>query len=165
MEMKFDNLDLKILNIVSKNARVPVKEIAERCEVSRAAVHQHLARMRAEKMIADTGFRVNPRDLGYGICTFVGIRLEKASYYKQVVPQIEVIPEVVECHYTTGSYALLIKLYATDNVHLMEILSDRIQSIKGVSSTEAMVSLEEGFLRNLPIPEVTNMPSRRKKTK
>ena len=95
----------------------------------------------------------------------MGIRLEKASYYKQVVPQIEAIPEVVECHYTTGSYALLIKLYATDNVHLMEILSDRIQSIKGVSSTEAMVSLEEGFLRNLPIPEVTNMPSRRKKTK
>ena len=95
MEMKFDNLDLKILNIVSKNARVPVKEIAERCEVSRAAAHQHLARMGAEKMIADTGFRVNPRDLGYGICTFVGIRLEKASYYKQVVPQIEAIPEVV----------------------------------------------------------------------
>ena len=83
-------------------------------------------------VITGSGYRVNPKDLGYTTCTYIGVRLERAAMYREVLPQIEAIPEVVECHYTTGPYSMLIKLYAVDNSHLMHILSNRIQSIAGV---------------------------------
>ena len=151
--MKIDKLDRKILAIISDNARIPFRDVAERCGVSRAAIHQHVQRMVERGVITGSGYRVNPKDLGYTTCTYIGVRLERAALYREVLPQIQAIPEVVECHYTTGPYSMLIKLYAVDNSHLMHILSDRIQSITGVSSTETLISLAEGFVRNMPIPE------------
>ena len=151
--MKIDKLDRRILAIISDNARIPFRDVAERCGVSRAAIHQHVQRMVERGVITGSGYRVNPKDLGYTTCTYIGVRLERAALYRAVLPQIEAIPEVVECHYTTGPYSMLIKLYAVDNSHLMHILSNRIQSIAGVSSTETLISLAEGFVRNMPIPE------------
>ncbi|WP_297946373.1 Lrp/AsnC ligand binding domain-containing protein [uncultured Porphyromonas sp.] len=151
--MKIDKLDRRILAIISDNARIPFRDVAERCGVSRAAIHQHVQRMVERGVITGSGYRVNPKDLGYTTCTYIGVRLERAAMYREVLPQIEAIPEVVECHYTTGPYSMLIKLYAVDNSHLMHILSNRIQSIAGVSSTETLISLAEGFVRNMPIPE------------
>lgn len=153
MNMKIDKLDRRILAIISDNARIPFRDVAERCGVSRAAIHQHVQRMVERGVITGSGYRVNPKDLGYTTCTYIGVRLERAAMYREVLPQIKAIPEVVECHYTTGPYSMLIKLYAVDNSHLMHILSDRIQSIAGVSSTETLISLAEGFVRNMPIPE------------
>ena len=151
--MKIDKLDRRILAIISDNARIPFRDVAERCGVSRAAIHQHVQRMVERGVITGSGYRVNPKDLGYTTCTYIGVRLERAALYREVLPQIEAIPEVVECHYTTGPYSMLIKLYAVDNSHLMHILSNRIQSIAGVSSTETLISLAEGFVRNMPFPE------------
>ena len=151
--MKIDKLDRRILAIISDNARIPFRDVAERCGVSRAAIHQHVQRMVERGVITGSGYRVKPKDLGYTTCTYIGVRLERAALYREVLPQIEAIPEVVECHYTTGPYSMLIKLYAVDNSHLMHILSNRIQSIAGVSSTETLISLAEGFVRNMPIPE------------
>ena len=151
--MKIDKLDRRILAIISDNARIPFRDVAERCGVSRAAIHQHVQRMVERGVITGSGYRVNPKDLGYTTCTYIGVRLERAAMYREVLPQIEAIPEVVECHYTTGPYSMLIKLYAVDNSHLMHILSNRIQSIAGVSSTETLISLAEGFVRNMPISE------------
>lgn len=150
--MKFDKLDRQILSIISDNARLPFRDVAERCGVSRAAIHQHVQRMTEQGIITGSGYHINPKALSYTTCTYIGVRLERAALYKEVLPQIEAIPEVVECHYTTGPYSMLIKLYAIDNSHLMHILSDQIQTIKGVSSTETLISLAEGFVRNMPIP-------------
>ena len=89
--------------------------------------------------------------LGYATCTYIGVKLEKGSMYKDVVPELEKIPEVVECHFTTGPYTMLIKLYARDNQHLMELLNDRIQMIHGVVETETLISLEQSMNREIPI--------------
>ena len=71
--------------------------------------------------------------------------------YRDVVPELEKIPEVVECHFTTGPYSMLIKLYARDNQHLMELLNDKIQMIHGVVDTETLISLEQSMNRSIPI--------------
>lgn len=149
--MKLDKLDRKILAIISGDARIPFRDVAERCGVSRAAVHQHVQRMVERGVITGSGYSINPKDLGYTTCTYVGVRLERAALYREVLPQIEAIPQVVECYYTTGPYSMLIKLYAVDNENLMDILSNRIQSIHGVASTETLISLAEGFVRSVPI--------------
>lgn len=148
---KIDNLDRKILEIIMKNARIPSKDVALECNVSRAAIHQRIQRMIDMKVITGSGYNVNPKALGYTTCTYVGVKLEKGSMYRDVVPELEKINEVVECHFTTGPYTMLIKVYARDNQHLMELLNDKIQHIHGVTATETLISLDESMNREIPI--------------
>ena len=148
---KIDSLDKKILGIISANARLPFKDVAAECGVSRAAIHQRVQRLIDMGVIVGSGFHVNPVSLGYNTCTYVGITLERGSMYKKVVSEFQKIPEIVECHFTTGPYTMLIKLYSRDNEHLMDLLNNRIQEIKGVISTETLISLEQSISRTVPV--------------
>ena len=148
---RIDKLDRKILNIIMKNARIASKDVAAVCGVSRAAIHQRIQRLIDMKVIVGSGYNVNPRRLGYNTCTYVGVKLEKGSLYREVVKELEKIKEVVECHFTTGPYSMLIKVYAQDNQHLMELLNDRIQHIAGVTETETLISLEQSMNRQIDL--------------
>ncbi|MBO5028500.1 MAG: Lrp/AsnC ligand binding domain-containing protein [Muribaculaceae bacterium] len=148
---RIDKLDRKILNIIMKNARIASKDVAAVCGVSRAAIHQRIQRLIEMKVIVGSGYNVNPRRLGYNTCTYVGVKLEKGSLYREVVKELEKIKEVVECHFTTGPYSMLIKVYAQDNQHLMELLNDRIQHIAGVTETETLISLEQSMNRQIDL--------------
>ncbi len=152
---KLNKLDVKILNVVSRNSRLSIKDIAEECGASRSAVNQRINRLTAEGVIRDPGYQVDPKALGYTTCTYVGIRLERGSLYKEVVPKLQDIEEIVECHYTTGPYGMLIKLYAVDNQDLMRILNGIIQEIPGVVATETLISLDLSFERGI---SVKNLP-------
>ena len=120
---KVDMLDKQILEIISSNARIPFKDVAAECGVSRAAIHQRVQRLVDMKVIIGSGYHVNPSSLGYATCTFVGIKLERGAMYRSVCEAFKAIPEIVECHFTTGPYTMLIKLYARDNAHLMDLLN------------------------------------------
>lgn len=148
---KIDQLDLQILRIISQNARIPFRDVAEMCGVSRAAVHQRVQRLIDIEVITGSGYHVNPKKLGYTTCTYVGICLVKGSMYKHVVELLHEIPEVVECNFTTGPYTLMIKMYARDNEHLMQLINDRIQGMAEVSSTETLITLDESIHREIPI--------------
>ena len=148
---KIDNLDRKILQIIMRNARIPSKDVAVECGVSRAAIHQRIQRMIDMNVITGSGYNVDPRVLGYATCTYIGVKLERGSMYRDVVPELEKIREVVECQFTTGPYTMLIKLYARDNQHLMELLNDKIQHIAGVTATETLISLEMSINREIPV--------------
>ena len=148
---KIDNLDKKILSILSKNARIPFKDVAAECNVSRAAIHQRVQRLIENDVITGSGFDVNPKSLGYATCTYVGITLERGSMYKDVVKRLELIPEVVECHFTTGPYTMLVKLFARDNEQLMQLINAQLQEIPGVTATETLISLEQSIKREIPV--------------
>lgn len=148
---KIDSLDKRILEIISNNARIPFKDVAGKCGVSRAAIHQRVQRLIDMNVIVGSGYHVMPASLGYNTCTYIGITLEKGSMYADVVEKFMDIPEIVECHYTTGPYTMLIKLYAKDNAHLMELLNGRLQQIPGVVSTETLISLNQSIKKELPI--------------
>ncbi len=146
-----DQIDLHILDIITKNARIPFKDVAAEVGVSRAAVHQRVNRMIEMDVIVGSGYHIDPKKVDYKTCTYVGIFLEKGGFYDDVAIKLQDISEIVECHYTTGQYAIFVKVYARDNEHLKEILSDKVQKIPGVSSTETFISLEETFKRQVPI--------------
>lgn len=148
---KIDKLDLHILKIVMHNARIPSKDVAEECGVSRAAIHQRLQRLIDMKVITGSGYKVNPKTLGYATCTYIGVNLERGALYRNVVPELEKIPEVVECHFTTGPYTMLIKLYVRDNEQLMDLLNNKIQMIPGVVGTETLISLDNSIDREIPV--------------
>ena len=147
---KIDSLDRKILDIIMRNARIPSKDVAVECGVSRAAIHQRIQRLIELNVITGSGYTVNPKVLGYSTCTYIGVTLERGAMYRDVVPEFEKISEIVECHFTTGPYTMLIKLYARDNEHLMNLLNNRIQMIPGVVGTETLISLDKSIDRQIP---------------
>lgn len=146
-----DKLDRKILSIIKKNARTPFLEVGRACDVSGAAVHQRVQRLIKEGVIVGAEFVLDPKKVGFHTCAYIGIFLEKASLYDEVVKKLEQLPEIVECHYTTGSHSIFIKIYARDNEHLKNILTNHLQCIQGIARTETFISLEETFRKQLPV--------------
>ncbi len=148
---QIDSLDKKILSLLMNDARMPFLEVARECNVSGAAIHQRINRLTNKGIITGSELKVDPQKLGYSTCAYMGIFLEKASMFKEVVKQLEAIPEITECNYTTGTYAIFIKVYSRDNSHLRDILTEKLQTIKGITGTETFISLEERFNRILHI--------------
>lgn len=152
-KLQIDSLDKKILSYVTKNARMPFLEVARECNVSGALIHQRINRLISMGVITGSEFILDPKKVGYHTCAYIGIFLERANLYLDAVKKIESIPEVVECHYTTGSYAIFIKLYAKNNDNLRKVLVDDIQSITGVTSTETIISLDQKFIRQVAVDQ------------
>ncbi len=153
VHFRIDSLDKKILNILIRDARTPFLEIARQCKVSGAAIHQRIEKMQEAGIIEGSHLYVNPVRLGFLTQAFVGIQVNLTSTrtHDEVFGKISKIPEVVECHHTTGKYSLFVKIYARSNEHLKNILVEKIQSILEVTSTETFISLQEGFVRQIPI--------------
>jgi Lrp/AsnC family transcriptional regulator for asnA, asnC and gidA len=144
-----DATDQKILSFLVKNARMPFLEIARECGVSGAAIHQRVKRLEANGVITGSRLLVKPQALGLNVCAFVSVSLSEASKYNEVVASLKKIPEVVECHFVTGKYALLVKIYCLDNEHLMEVLLNTIQKIPFIQATETMIALDEAIDRQV----------------
>ncbi len=146
-----DDLDRKILKLITANARIPFLEVARECGVSGAAIHQRVQRLVAVGVIVGSEFIVSPQKLGYNTTAYMGIYLEKVTFDKKVLKQLREISEVVECHHTTGQYAIFIKIQTKTNKHLMKIIDTDLQAIDGIARTETFISLEEDFKRQIPI--------------
>ena len=149
--VQIDGIDKKILRALMADARTPILEIARSVGVSGAAIHQRLRKLEKSGLLAGSKFVINPRVLGYTTMAFVGIFLDKAASNPDAVKQLKRIPEVLECHYTTGDWSILIKVLCKDNEHLMHILNREIQSIPGVSRTETFISLQQQIDRQIKI--------------
>jgi len=144
-----DHLDQKILSDLIKNARMPFLEIAREHNISGAAVHQRVKKMEEAGIITGARLLVKPTALGFDVCAYVGVHLIQSNQYKATVEAIKIIPEVVECHFVTGDYALLLKLYCRDHGHLMDVLLNTLQNIPNVSKTETLISLDQIFERQV----------------
>ncbi len=147
-----DALDRKILGMVANDARIAFLEVARECNVSGAAIHQRIQKLTSLGVLKGSEFVLDPESIGYGTCAFVGLFLKDPSDFDHAVEELLKIPEIVECHYTTGNYDVFIKLYARDNHHLLSIIHDRLQPI-GVQRSETIISFNEAFHRQMPIPE------------
>ena len=148
---EIDGLDEKILKLITKNARIPFLEVARECGVSGAAIHQRVQRLLNIGVVSGSEFIVNPQKLGYNTCAYMGIYLEKGKFHTQVVDALRNIPEIVECHYTTGQYAIFVKIQTKTNKHLKQIIDLELQDIEGIARTETFISLEMDFKRQVPI--------------
>ncbi|MDY4951232.1 MAG: Lrp/AsnC family transcriptional regulator, partial [Prevotella sp.] len=121
-----DSLDKKILSLIASDARTPFLEVARACNVSGAAIHQRIQRLTAIGILKGSQFIINPEKIGYETCAYIGLYLKDPSKFDEVVEELRKIPEVVECHYTTGGFDMFIKLYAKNNHHLLNIIHDKL---------------------------------------
>ncbi len=152
---QIDRLDKKILQLISQDARIPFLEVARECNVSGAAIHQRIQKLRNLGIVKGSEFVIDTYKIGYQTCAFIGIILSDIKKFDYVVGELKKIPEVVECHYATGKYSMFIKIYAKDNRHLLQIILERLTLIDGVAHTETFqLSLDEIFKRQLSVFEV-----------
>lgn len=146
-----DKIDRKILQLLVRNARMPFLEIARECGISGAAIHQRVKKLDEQGVILGSKLLVDPRLLGYDVCAFVGVRVQEPSLEGATIKALESIPEVVECHYITGKYNLMIKIFCRDNNHLMQTLGEGIRKIPGVVATETIISLAQPLSRQIDV--------------
>ena len=149
---QLDTLDIQILRMVANNARIPYLEVARECNVSGAAIHQRIQKMMSLGVLSGSEFKLNPTKIGLETCAFVGLYLKEPSEFDRVVEALEQIPEVVECHYTTGKYDLFIKMYVKGNAELKDVIHDKLLPL-GLARTETLISFNEVFRRQMPIPD------------
>ncbi|MBP1637302.1 MAG: transcriptional regulator, AsnC family [Bacteroidetes bacterium] len=155
---QIDRLDKKILQLISQDARIPFLEVARECNVSGAAIHQRIQKLRNLGIIKGSEFIIDTYKIGYQTCAYIGIVLTDIKKFDYVVAELKKIPEVVECHYATGKYSMFIKIYAKDNRHLLQIILEHLTLIEGVGHTETFqLSLDEIFKRQLSVFELDDV--------
>jgi len=156
MEIQVDATDRKILGLLVKDARKPFLEIARECGISGAAIHQRVKRLENAGIITGSRLLVKPEALGLDVCAFIQISLSEANKYPVVIEALRKIPEVVECHFITGRYALLVKMYCLSNEHLMDLVINKLQQIPHIQNTETLMSLHQPIERQIWVNEFQN---------
>ena len=149
---KLDKLDQRILHMISEDARVPFLEVARECNVSGAAIHQRIQKLTNMGILRGSQFVIDPEKIGYETCAYIGLNLKNPEDFDHVLVALKMIPEVTECHYTTGNFDMFIKIYAHNNHHLLNIIHDQLQPL-GLSSSQTLISFHSAFERQLPISE------------
>lgn len=150
---KLDKLDRQILRLISNDARIPFLEVARICNVSGAAIHQRIQKLTAMGIVKGSQFIIEPEKIGYETCAYIGLNLKNPERFDTVVEELKKIPEVVECHYTTGNFDMFIKIYALNNHHLLNIIHDRLQPL-GLASSQTLISFHSVLNRQLPISDL-----------
>lgn len=148
-----DALDKKILRLISQDARIAFLEVARSCGVSGAAIHQRIQKLTHLGVIKGSQFVIDPEKIGYETCAYIGLYLKDPGDFDKVVEALKRIPEVVECHYTTGGFDMFIKIYALNNHHLLNIIHDKLQPL-GLQRTETVISFNAAIDRQLPIIDI-----------
>ena len=148
-----DSLDRQILKLISQDARIPFLEVERACNVSGAAIHQRVAKLTNLGIIKGSQFVIDPEKIGYETCAYMGLFLKEPEKFDQVVEELKKIPEVVECHYTTGGFDMFIKIYAVNNHHLLEIIHDKLQPL-GLSRSETIISFNAAIDRQLSLKDI-----------
>ena len=149
-----DSLDKKILHLIAEDARIPFLEVARACNVSGAAIHQRIQKLTSLGILKGSQFVIDPEKIGYETCAYMGLFLKNPEKFDEVVEALRQIPEVVECHYTTGGFDMFIKIYAFNNHHLLNIIHDKLQPL-GLSRSETIISFNAAINRQLPL---VNLP-------
>ena len=150
---KLDQLDKRILKLIADDARIPFLEVARACNVSGAAIHQRIQKLTAMGILKGSQFIIDPEKLGYETCAYIGLNLKNPETFDEVVERLREIPQVVECHYTTGDYDLFIKIYAANNHHLLNIIHDQLQPL-GLARSESIISFHAAIDRQLPVVDL-----------
>lgn len=150
-KIQLDDIDCRILKFLVENARMPYLEIARECGISGAAIHQRVKKLEEAGVILGSNMVVDPKKLGLDVCAFVNLRIQDPMMTLSIAEKLKQIPEIVECHFITGTYAVMIKLFCRDNDHLMKAIFDGILRIPGVTSTQTYISLVESFRREIHI--------------
>ncbi len=148
---QLDPFDIRILNELTVDARIPLVKLAKKLKVSNTLIHQRVKKLREKGILVHATYVLDPWKLGYQTSAYTQIMLTDSKEHRKVEEHLKSIPEIVECVNIAGRYAILVKIYATNNRHLRDVIYDKILNIDGVEGTNSTISFETAFSRNVPL--------------
>ena len=148
---QLDPFDIRIINELTADARIPLVKLAKKLKVSNTLIHQRVKKLKENGILINATYLLDPWKLGYQTSAYTQIMLTDSKDHRNVENKLASIPEIVECVNISGRYALLVKIYATNNRHLRDIIYENILTIDGVEGTNSTISFETAFSRNVPL--------------
>ncbi len=148
---QLDPIDIRILNELTSDARVPLIQLSKKLKVSNTLIHQRMKKMKDSGILGKATYKLDPWKLGYQTSAFTQIMLSDSKHHKKVEDKLRKVIEIVECINIAGRYALLVRIHAKNNRHLRDIIYEKIHPIDGVEGTNTTISFESVFIRNIPL--------------
>lgn len=148
---QIDDLDRKILRELYKDARASFVDVAKKLVVSNATIHQRVQKLKLHGVLKGFQPVVDESKLGMTVTSIIGLYLKNAKDCQAVLDKLEKIPEVLEAYYTTGSYALILKVVTNDIQSFQLFLMEKLQHIAEVQSTESFICLSKPISKNLKV--------------
>lgn len=150
-EYQIDSLDRKILEYLLRDARKPFIEIARELKVSGGTIHQRIDKLEKSGILKGYTAKIDRTKMGFTITAFIGIHLKAAKDSELVLKTLKSFPEVIETHFTSGAYSLMAKVSTTTMQAYYDFLTDKVQMIKEIQSTESFFSLHSPVEREVVI--------------
>ena len=148
---QIDNVDRQILNILLQDARTPYLEIARKLIVSGGTIPQRIEKLKEAGIIRGSQINLDLKALGFDVTVFIGVHLKSSKELNHVINKLKKMPEVLEAHFTTGNYALLLKISTKSTVDFHKFLVEKLQPIEQVQATESFLSLDQPIKRKLSL--------------
>lgn len=149
MKNKLDDVDFKILGLLSDNAQMPYTEVAKKLNISPGTVHARIKKMKNLGVIKGATLNLDYSKIGWKMTIFLGVYLRETMLYKKVIDELTKVPEIVKIHHSTGKYDIFAKMHAKDSMHYRQIYQEAILTIKGIKGVESFISVEENMSRHI----------------
>ncbi|MFE3846658.1 Lrp/AsnC family transcriptional regulator [Flavobacterium sp. LB3P45] len=146
-----DYINQQIIKMLSADGRIAYSEIAKELKISNSLVHQRIRKLQDSGIISGFSVQLNPKEIGYETITYTGIATKEARFAYSIAEKLKEIPEVVECHFVSGKYALFLKIVAANNEEFRKVLYEQIHNIEGVGSTDSFISFGSAFQKNISL--------------
>jgi DNA-binding Lrp family transcriptional regulator len=140
--MQIDDLDVRLLDLLTAEPRVGVLQASRRLKVARGTVQARLDKLIGHGVIRDLAPTIDPAALGFPVTAFVSLEIAQHAGRAAVVEHLASIPEVIEAHTVTGGTDLWVRLVARDNTDLQRVI-DQVVAHKAVTRTVTVISLTQ----------------------
>jgi|TARA_B100000959_G_scaffold171269_1_gene179363 Lrp/AsnC family transcriptional regulator for asnA, asnC and gidA len=143
-ELKMDDIDHKILDLLVEDTRIPFTDIAKKLYISAGTVHIRVKKMEKIGIIKGSSLILDWKKLGYTFTAYVGLLINNSSQIKYIIEKLKKIPNITVAHVTSGRFNIYLKIRAKSTTHAKNIIFS-LDEIEGVYRTESMISLEESI--------------------
>ena len=150
---QIDKTDRQILALLQQDARMAYLDIARKILVSGGTVHQRVDKLKKLGIIKGSKINLDYRKLGHDVTVFLGVHLTSTKDLSPVIEKMRTFNEVIEVHYTTGDFALLIKVRTKSISDFHQFLTQKLQGLEGIRATESFVILDSPIDRDINMLE------------
>ena len=146
-----DETDLQILRTLQKRGRTKRNELAEEVKLSIPSVSERLNKLEDKKIIESYYAKLNRKAFSYDIMAFILVMMDSSKHYKNLISNVEKMPEILECHAVLGEGSHLLKALVKNTEALEKVLSviQSWQGVMGTKTTYVLSTVKETFEINV----------------
>ncbi|HEX2230838.1 MAG TPA: Lrp/AsnC family transcriptional regulator [Nitrososphaeraceae archaeon] len=139
---RIDDLDLKILSELSKDASISVPRLSKKININASVVYSRIKRLLKRGLIKKFTIVINDEALGFGVRSLTGINMD-SKLRDNVLNELFKIPEVREIAEVTGRFDILVTMTARSLDEIHQLISEKVGHVEGVQKTETFIEMRK----------------------